>query len=255
MNWLNIHTSTLRSPEVIGSSPVERATWLLVLAHCVEQENGGKIEGALAWKCRQWQQTCGVTLREIRASSRLLRFDGDDLICNFYPHSKEEEVKNKREAGRAGGVKSGEARSKHSFKQSGSTASPGASTEGKGKDKGIGKEGEGNGSGASSKALAAIPQTLSDVPGFLSEWENFKIHRRRIGSAMTKRAEELILGKLCDRADFAIGGLQLAMERGWTGFEWEWFDNSKAKRGQKPTEAQRDQSTTGRQSKIEVPLL
>jgi hypothetical protein len=96
MIWLNILTSMLRSPAFVGSSPVERATWLSVIAYCVEQENGGRILNGLKWKDRQWQQTCGVTAREVRNADKLLTIEGDDVIIFAYPLEKEEEVRAKR---------------------------------------------------------------------------------------------------------------------------------------------------------------
>jgi hypothetical protein len=103
MNWLNIYTPILRSPEFIGSEPVARATWLSILAHCVEQENGGIIQGCADWKDRQWQQTCGVTRQEVDEANLLCRWEGDDLWVFAYPHDKEAEVKAKRDGGRKGG--------------------------------------------------------------------------------------------------------------------------------------------------------
>lgn len=110
MNWLNLRVSVVRSPEYVGSEPVARATWFNVLAYAAEQENGGRIEGARRWKDRQWQQTCGVTMEEVEASSGLLVWDGEDLVVWGYPDEKEAEVKAKREGGREGGKRSAEAK-------------------------------------------------------------------------------------------------------------------------------------------------
>ncbi|HWB61775.1 MAG TPA: hypothetical protein VG733_19990 [Chthoniobacteraceae bacterium] len=103
MNWLNINLTTLRSPAYLGSTPVERATWLQLLAYCADQENGGRIAGAASWKDRQWQQICGVTAREVRAASRLVTIEGGDVCVHFFPLDKQLEVQLKREAGRRGG--------------------------------------------------------------------------------------------------------------------------------------------------------
>lgn len=89
-----------------------------------------------------------------------------------------------------------------------------------------------------------IPDELQKVQGFTSEWENFKVHRRRKRAPMTKRAEELMLSKLSERPEKAMQALQTAMQRGWTGFEWEWMENSQ---GKPKNEAQRDQQNTGLQ--------
>jgi hypothetical protein len=103
MIWLNLKTTTLRSPEYAGSEPIQRATWLNLLAYCCEQENGGKIEGCGGWKDRQWQQTLGVTLAEVREECALWHWEDDALCVAFYPTFKEDEVQARREAGKRGG--------------------------------------------------------------------------------------------------------------------------------------------------------
>ena len=140
MNWLNIEIRLMRSPEYIGSEPVERATWLNLLAYCAEQENGGRITGCAAWKDRQWQQTCGVTAEEVRIDSELWQWDGEDIVVWHYPGDKEAEVRAKREAGAKGGKNRA---AKQVEKQDASTASStasssassSASTERKGKER------------------------------------------------------------------------------------------------------------------------
>lgn len=152
MNWINLEIRTLRSPAYVGSDPTERATWLNVLAFCTEQENGGRIAGAAAWRDRQWQQVCGVTRREVLNASRLLTMDGDTLVVAFYPVDKEEQVRSSRKAGREGGLRSGQARrtgtpersdpssdpsptaSSDPSRVAPRTPSPDPSTEGKGKE-------------------------------------------------------------------------------------------------------------------------
>jgi len=44
MNWINIHTDTLRSEDYLGADPIERATWLNLMGWCCSQENGGMIK-------------------------------------------------------------------------------------------------------------------------------------------------------------------------------------------------------------------
>jgi hypothetical protein len=105
MEWLNLHIpSVIRSPEFIGSSPVERATWLCVHAYAAEIECGGKLIGALMWKDRQWQQACGVTRREVLQAHKLLRVEGEDIVVNGYSTAKEAEVKAKRTGAKAGAM-------------------------------------------------------------------------------------------------------------------------------------------------------
>lgn len=130
MHWINLRITTLRSPAFIGSEPVSRATWLAVLAYCCEQENGGVVSECADWKDRQWQQTCGVTREEIDGASKLLCWDGDDLVVWEYPLEKQREIETRREAGRKGGQSKSEAKvaavrangAKH--RQSGTKAEP-----------------------------------------------------------------------------------------------------------------------------------
>ncbi|HEY3901122.1 MAG TPA: hypothetical protein VGM54_21090 [Chthoniobacter sp.] len=146
MNWLNLEIRTLRSPEYIGSEPVERATWLNLLAYCCEQENGGRLLGAASWKDRQWQQVCGVTAREVQRAPRLIRIEGDDVVVFAYPAAKEDEVRLKREQAREAGIRSGAARARHSNDRSNGRSASGStapeiratprSTEGERKEKG-----------------------------------------------------------------------------------------------------------------------
>lgn len=104
MEWINLHISSqIRHPAYVGSSPAERGTWLSVLAYACEIECGGTLVGAALWKDRQWQQACGVTRREVAASSRLLRVVGDDVEVNGYPIEKEGIVRGNRINGGLGG--------------------------------------------------------------------------------------------------------------------------------------------------------
>lgn len=154
MEWLNLHMSHLRSPAYIGSSPVERNTWISVLAYSVEQENGGRLVGAMAWKDRQWQQACGVTRREVMSATKLLEIDGDDVVVRGYPCAKEREVQAKREAGRNGGMAKTEAKTeaaKANGMLGGRPRKTQAETETEPKAKPNGREGkgrEGEGEGA-----------------------------------------------------------------------------------------------------------
>lgn len=112
MMYFTLRVSTLRSAEYIGSEPTARATWLNLLAYCCEQENGGTIPDCAAWKDRQWQQTCGITLAEAQEASPLWQWAEGGLVVAFYPADKQAEIQAKREAGRRGGKRSGQARRK-----------------------------------------------------------------------------------------------------------------------------------------------
>ena len=107
MNWINLETSTLDSPEFLGAEPIERATWLCLMRYCVGQENGGRITGCRDWKDRRWQQLVRVTAREIGSSCDLWKWDGDDLVVFAYPIEKEAEVKQRRETAKTNGRNGG----------------------------------------------------------------------------------------------------------------------------------------------------
>ena len=152
MNWLNIETKTLRSPEYIGSDPIQRATWLNLLGYCAEQENSGVIQKSRDWKDRRWMQTCGVTLLEVDSPSQLWRWDGDCLVIWNYPVTKQEEVKAKRDAGKRGGKASGEARREAQLEAVGEAQLEGE-LERKGKErKGNRKEKKGNADASSAES-------------------------------------------------------------------------------------------------------
>jgi len=139
MEWLNIHGSTLRSPAFIGAEPIDRATWLCLLAFCANQENGGRIAGGRDWGDRRWQQVAGVTLKEVRRETELWTWENTDLVVAFYPLGKETEIRAKRLAGTNTAT-----RRWHGGADSSATSSAGnsaicsADTEGKGREgKGI----------------------------------------------------------------------------------------------------------------------
>jgi hypothetical protein len=143
MNWLNLQTSVIRSPEYVGCDPVQRATWLNLMIYCAEQENGGVIPDCASWKDRRWQQTCGVTKPEVDDQCDLWSFDGENLTIWGYPAEKQEEIQKMRESGARGGKKRAENAAKSKEKQDSSSppstlpSSP-PSTERKGKEeKGI----------------------------------------------------------------------------------------------------------------------
>lgn len=163
MEWLNIRTSTLHSPEYIGSGPCERATWFNVSMWCAQQENSGRIKGARAWKDRQWQQTCGVSKREVDNAKILLPWVGDDLTVWNYPIAKQEEVLAKREAGKVTAAKrwTKPNSSQNSSQDSSATSLPGSSPDAEGK--GRGKEEEGKGK-ESKQAPVPVASVASENP-------------------------------------------------------------------------------------------
>lgn len=157
MHWLNIQLTTLRSPAYLGSTPVERATWLQLLAYCADQENGGRIAGAARWKDRQWQQVCGVTAREVRAASRLVSVEGEDVRVVFYPLEQEAEMRARRDKGRDAANRRWHGEGEKDEVRNGSgDGSPIAGGIGCGNAKRNGKESNGNGNG-NGHAVSATP--------------------------------------------------------------------------------------------------
>lgn len=98
------------------------------------------IPGCAAWKDRQWQQTAGVTLAEVREESSLWQWSGHDLVVAFYPADKEQEVRQRREAGRRGGMATTQAKTQAS-RDNGAKHNP-SKTQAQPKQEPNGKEGK-----------------------------------------------------------------------------------------------------------------
>lgn len=105
MHWLNIHSSTLDSPQFKGSEPVDRATWLCLQRYCIGQENGGKISDCAEWGDRFWMQTVGATKAEVLRPCRLWTWRGKSLVVWRYPIEAERKAKRLRIQGRSGAAK------------------------------------------------------------------------------------------------------------------------------------------------------
>lgn len=118
MEWLNIHTSTIDSPEVGAAEPQDIGTWLKLLRYCAGQENGGRIRGAKEWPERLWLFGVKVTAADVQRECDLWTWQGADLLVEFYPKQKESEVRAKRKGGTKG------AHSRWSEKKPASTLAP-----------------------------------------------------------------------------------------------------------------------------------
>ncbi|KAA5515969.1 hypothetical protein, partial [Bacteroides caccae] len=103
MEYMNVPTALFSSPEFIGAEPIQRATWIALLAWCCTQENGGIIEGCRTWGMRRWMQTCGVMDKEVMNGGELYHFDGDDLVVFGYPGGVQELLERKRVIARENG--------------------------------------------------------------------------------------------------------------------------------------------------------
>ena len=164
MDWLNLHISTIDSPEATVCDPTRRATWIWLLRFCIGQENGGRIENCGAWGDTTWQQMAKVRLREVRAESTLWRWDGDSLIVHFYPAEKQDEVQAKREVARTNGRSGGRPKKTNVGTNVGYSSKPtlveSVKAEGNGMER-KGMEGEGNGS---APTPAAAPEDVFSTP-------------------------------------------------------------------------------------------
>jgi hypothetical protein len=171
MDWINLHTSFLDSPEFLGAEPVTRATWLCLLRYCVGQENGGRIAGADAWGDRKWQQLVRVTLREVRAESELWTWNGTDLHVFAYPFEKEQQVRAARLRAQENGTKGGRPAKPRLVISEEPTLviseKAEGEGEGEGKDKRKRKDGE------------APPEAAADAADFLTKPDPTSIPKRR----------------------------------------------------------------------------
>jgi hypothetical protein len=185
MEWLNLHTSTLDAPEFVGAEPHERSAWLCLLRFCIGQENGGVIKGCRDWNDRRWQQMCRVTQEEVSADSDLWKWKGNNLVVWAYPLTKENEIRSKREAGKATAAKrwAKADSSAHSSATSSpdSTPTPQPYAEGEGNRKGKEEEGnrKGNAKGGTDvspldprpakQGLTARPSSFAQVDAYFAE--------------------------------------------------------------------------------------
>ena len=111
MRYAFIKAEDLTSAAFRGAEPVDRSTWLCLLAWCYEHENGGRIVGARQWGDRRWQQTVAVTLAEVQRSTEgLWEWDGDDLLVPLYDAAYVEQVRADSRQGATGGRATSEAK-------------------------------------------------------------------------------------------------------------------------------------------------
>ena len=107
MEFLNLHSSALDSPEMAGAEPAELGTWLMLARYCAGQENGGVIAGCREWRDRKWQTVVRVAQAMVMRETELWSWHGDDLHVMHYPAEQEATVKAKRELARVNGMRGG----------------------------------------------------------------------------------------------------------------------------------------------------
>ena len=139
MDWINLHTSFLDSPDFLGAEPVDRATWLCLLRYCVGQENSGRIESAASWGDRKWQQLVRVTAKEIRRTTELWTWDGEALVVQAYPIERQVEVQQKRVIAKLNGTKGGRPKKPRLQTQAEPTSVYSVKAEGEGEGEGEGE--------------------------------------------------------------------------------------------------------------------
>jgi hypothetical protein len=80
------------------------------------------------------------------------------------------------------------------------------------------------------KPSSALPDWLTSLPGFTPElWGAWMETRRKKRAATSGHAVTLLLRKLEQRPQDAVAAIETAVEAGWQGFEWAWFDDRRPK--------------------------
>jgi hypothetical protein len=97
---------------------------------------------------------------------------------------------------------------------------------GKGRE---GKGTEGKKKGREKAASAdSLPVWLTSQDGFSQDlWGAWMDTRKKKRAATKGKAIELLLKRLAKRKSEAVKAVEMAVESGWTGFQWDWYDNRK----------------------------
>ena len=220
MNWINIHTDTLRSEAYLGAEPVERATWLNLMGWCCSQENSGIIVGAADWPDRKWQQLCGITKEEATLVSELYRLGTNgDLTVSLYPIDKQEEVLIKRLTAKINGKKGGrppkETQAKPTSVILDNPEEPTLQTvkRREGKEKGIERK-------EKEKEIPPNPkgEVLPHGGDFAESWKRWQRHRKEIKKPLQPTMIESQLKKLSKMSESdAVAMIEHTIEKGWQG--------------------------------------
>ena len=71
-----------------------------------------------------------------------------------------------------------------------------------------------------------LPEWLVSLDGFSSDlWDAWMDTRKKHRATNSTTAISLLIKKLSSRRDDAVAAIEMAVEYGWRGIEWEWFDN------------------------------
>lgn len=107
MNWINLETTKLDCPQLMGASNEDLGIWLRLMRYCCGQENGGRIEAASDMDEMGWIILAKVRKEQMKENGRLWHWDGDTLVVWGYPEDKQGEVQMKRELAKKNGGKGG----------------------------------------------------------------------------------------------------------------------------------------------------
>lgn len=106
MNYWNVPTDILCSPD-LGKAPYSSiGIWFRVMIYCCRAENDGRIVGGATWSNMELLVNIGCKMEHIKAAHPLITIEGDDLVIGHYPSSSLQAVRYKREIGKTGGRKS-----------------------------------------------------------------------------------------------------------------------------------------------------
>jgi hypothetical protein len=105
MNWLNLNLELFRDDRFMDADPLDRATWLLMVAHCCLVENGGVMRDAHKWNNERWLRTVGVTREEYERPCGLWKNEVGHVRVWGYPIKQEQKYKQLRKRGQRGAEK------------------------------------------------------------------------------------------------------------------------------------------------------
>lgn len=101
MIWFKTEVQTLRSDRFLYADHAQLGIWLLLIAYCCEQENGGRIKDACGWTKRHWAL---LGLDQPPESTSLFEWDDRDIVVFGYDSTYEDKCRGQRDRARAGGV-------------------------------------------------------------------------------------------------------------------------------------------------------
>lgn len=82
----------------------------------------------------------------------------------------------------------------------------------------------------------AVPAIFERIDGFSAALAGWIESRKKLKKPPTGRAVQLMIDKLAKRPSDAVAALNMAVENGWQGMEWEWFE----KRAVRPAQSIRE---------------